>query len=690
MKRGFYFKLALDGMRKNKRLYLPYLLTCAGMVMMFYILSSLSYSPLMKTMRGGNSMSMILSLGTFVMALFSLLFLFYTNAFLSRRRNKEFGLYNILGMNKTNLSRILLWETLLSALFALVIGLAGGILFSKLAELFLLHMAGEQVGYALSISLKSIVAALIFFGAIFGVILLVSVARVGITKPLDLLKSETAGEKPPRANWLFALAGVVILGAAYYLAVSIDEPLTAVMMFFAAVLMVIVATYLLFIAGSVTLCRLLQKKKSYYYQPSHFVSVSSMAFRMKRNGAGLASICILATMVLVMLSSTSCLYFGGDDALRGQYPYDVMARTHLLSPTDCTEENLERLCALGREAADGRESGLVAYSVLETSGYADKGTVELDGVTRYVDTSTSDAMLEKIRAVEVLPLADYNRLAGTALTLSPGEALIWSSGKPYEYDTFTIKGCRTLRVSGTLEELPFLLSSSETLVQAYFVIVPDWEDYASEIASYVESLHQNMLGAEAYQHCNFDLPNVEENEQMDVSTRLFHAGLDKCGQGEYKAWISAYSGSRAENRSDFFGTYGSLFFLGIILSIVFIAAAALIIYYKQLSEGYEDQRRFDIMQKVGMTKREIRSAVNSQVLTVFFAPLLFAGVHLAFAFPFVQKIVRVFGVQNTPLLVATNLICFLAFALFYVVVYRGTARAYYSIVSEGDGQARAA
>ncbi len=684
MKQGFYLKLALDGMRKNKRLYLPYLLTCASTVMMFYILSALAYSPLMKTMRGGNGMSMILTLGTFVMALFSLLFLFYTNAFLSRRRNKEFGLYNILGMNKANLSRILLWEALLSALFALIVGLAGGILFSKLAELFLLHMAGEQVGYALSVSLKSIAASIGFFGAIFGLILIVSVARVGITKPLDLLKSETAGEKPPKANWLFALAGVALLGAAYYLAVKIDEPLTAVFIFFAAVLMVIVATYLLFIAGSVVLCRLLQKNKRYYYQPNHFVSVSSMAFRMKRNGAGLASICILATMVLVMLSSTSCLYFGGDDALHGQCPYDMMARLRLSTPASCTEETLAELCSMARNETLGREDGMIAFTALDTSGYFENGTVDLDGVTRNVDISTPQSMLERNRSIYVLPLADYNRLMGTSLTLSPGETLIWSSGEPYEYDTFTIKGCRTLRVNGALTELPMKLSTSDTLVTAYFVVVPDWEDYATEIAAFVESHHQNLLTAAARQYCYFDLPGVSDDEQIKLGQTIYKTVSDQINDGKQPEWIAFGVGTLAGDRSDFFGMYGSLFFLGIILSIVFIAAAALIIYYKQLSEGYEDQSRFDIMQKVGMTKREIKSTVNSQVLTVFFAPLLLAGVHLAFAFPFVQKIVRVFGVQNTPLLIITNVACFLAFALFYVFVYRDTAKAYYAIVSDGE------
>ena len=677
MKRGFYLKLALDGMKKNKRLYIPYLLTCAGMVMMFYILYGLAMSPLMETMRGGNTMGLVLMLGTWVILLFSLLFLLYTNSFLARRRNKEFGLYNILGMNKRNLSRILLWETLLCALFSIGAGLAGGILLSKLAELFLLHMAGEQADFALRIVPKGILAAILFYGAIFAVLMVISLARLHISRPLDLLKSEAAGEKPPKANWLFALAGVIILGVAYYLAVTIESPLTAVTLFFVAVLMVIVATYLLFIAGSVALCKLLQKKKGYYYKPNHFVSVSSMAFRMKRNGAGLAAICILATMVLVMLSSTSCLYFGGDDALRGSYPYDVMTVAGFNAPADCTPEVQNQLEEIIQRTADGHAQNSVLYSVLDTSGSFEDGVLDPGGFDRRVVSSSASA-LEAVRSVCILPLSDYNRLAGTNRTLAPGEALLWSSNQKYDFDTFAVKGCRTLQIREQLDSLPIRIANSAVLATTYFVIVPDWTDYCAEACAYVTGLGSDMITADTEMFACFDLPGLSEAEQCEIQDKVSDAAQDVRDPG----WRYFSTASLADNRSDFFSTYGSLFFLGIILSIVFIAAAALIIYYKQLSEGYEDQSRFGVMQKVGMTKKEIRRAVNSQVITVFFAPLALAGVHLAFAFPFVQKIVRLFGVFNTRLLILTSIICFLAFALFYVFVYRRTAKAYYSIVSD--------
>ena len=689
MKKGFYLRLALDGMRKNRRLYLPYLLTGAGMVMMFYILYSLACSPLMGSIRGGSSMAAILMLGTIVMAVFALLFLIYTNSFLIRRRNKEFGLYNILGMNKQNISRILLWETLLSALIAIVAGLLGGLLFAKLAELFLLHMAGEEAGYAIRIEPKGVALTFGFFSLIFALLLAVSLARVGLSKPLDLLKSEATGEKPPKANWLLAAVGVAVLGGAYWLAVSIEAPLTALVLFFIAVVMVILATYLLFIAGSVTLCKLLQKNKGYYYKAAHFVSVSSMAFRMKRNGAGLASICILATMVLVMLSSTSCLYFGGERAMRDQYPYDLTFEVKYLDSADCTPDSLEKLVKAIRPAAQGQEQNLLAYSMMEISGGFEDGRLDVSGYSRFLDVmSASASMLEQVRTVCFLPLDDYNHMAGTDLSLSPGEALIWSSGKPYSGDTLTVEGCRPLRVRGTLEELPFRFSSNDLFVTVYCVVLPDWADYVSGVEAYVESLDNPMIAAFVEQKFSFDLPGVSAEEQLRIEDAIFNAVYEANGEDRQEIWSGFGVSSYADGRGEFFSMYGSLFFLGIILSIVFIAAAALIIYYKQLSEGYEDQSRFGIMQKVGMTSREIKSAVNSQVLTVFFAPLLLAGVHLAFAFPFMQKIIRLFGVMNTPLLIGTSAVCFLAFALFYVFVYRATARTYYAIVSsEAERQA---
>lgn len=678
----FYIRLAIDGIRKNSRLYIPYLLTCIGTTMMFYILLSLSYSSQIKNTHGGSTMIVVLRLGSVVIGLFSLIFLFYSNTFLIRRRHKEFGLYNILGMNKWNISCIMFWETMLTAAVSMIAGLFGGILFSKLSELVLLRMSHSETGYKLSLHTGSIIITLILFAVIFCLMLLVSIARVQLSKPLDLLKSEAAGEKPPKANWLFAIAGLVLLVIAYYLAVSIQSPLSALMIFFTAVLMVIAATYLLFIAGSVVLCKILQKNKAYYYKASHFVSVSSMAFRMKRNGSGLASICILSTMVLVMLSSTSCLYFGGEDAMRGEAPYDISAYVSLDSPADATAENMELINSLVREKTADEHDTLINYTLLCTFGYFDNGTIDVNGTEDMREITGSSSTLEMVRAFYVMPLSEYNRLTGSNITLSPGEALIYSSNKPYAYDTISVKGTRPLKVAATTDTAPYRLSTVDTMITVYLVMIPDWTEYADEVSEYVKSIGDERISADIIQYCCFDMPSLSADEQLRINSEIKKCGEEMITNGNAPGWLRFNTMAYEGDREGFFSMNGSLFFIGIILSILFLSAAALIIYYKQLSEGYEDQNRFDIMQKVGMTDAEIKSTINSQVLTVFFAPLLLAGIHLTFAFPFVAKIIHLFGILNIKLLIFTSVTCFLAFAVFYIFVYRRTAKTYYSIVKK--------
>lgn len=292
MKRGFYLKLGFEGIRKNKQLYTPYLLSCTLMVLMFYMLSALGENPYLGSLRGGRTTQSVLQLGSFVMIIFSALLLFYSNSFMIRRRHREFGLYNVLGMSKRHIGRILLWESFLSGFFSLASGLIGGILFSKLFELGLLYLLKEQINYSITVSVTSLVGTVLYFGFVFCLLFIRSLFTLGRLKPTELLKAEKVGEKPPKANWVLAIIGALILSAAYFIAIIAPDPITALALFFLAVILVIIATYLLFISGSVSLCRFLQNRKGYYYKSNHFISVSSMAYRMKRNGAGLGSICI--------------------------------------------------------------------------------------------------------------------------------------------------------------------------------------------------------------------------------------------------------------------------------------------------------------------------------------------------------------------------------------------------------------
>ena len=674
MKRGFYPRLAWSGMRKNSKLYLPYTLACIGMTAMFYILMHLADSPALKLIPSSASVTMTLSLGSFVMGVFSLLFLFYTNSFLVRRRYKEFGLYNVLGMNKGNISRVLAWEALINALISLAGGLFLGIALSKLAELGLVNIMGGDTDLDLRISVKALEFTVMFFCGIFLLIYLNSLIKIRRSSASELVKSENFGEKPPRANWLFGLAGIVILAAAYYIAVSIKTPLTALSLFFIAVIMVIVATYLIFIAGSVWICRLLQKNKRYYYKKNHFVSVSSMVYRMKRNGAGLASICILATMVLVMISSTTCLYFGAEDALRDRYPRDISISASYSGLDSMTDENISALRGEISAAVGGAETeNILDYRCASLVGSLENGILDLSEASIY---STAMTTYDYVAEVYIVPLADYNAIAGTNESLGSDEAMIYAYRMDYTDKTFAVDELVSFRVKKVLDSFPIADGSAmASIAPTVFVIVPDFADTVAKLGGAVSSSGDEP--ASLSWNYAFDTP-VSDEEETAMCERIGER-LSECSEtGGYRYYSRE---SLAANRADFYGMFGGLFFLGIMLSIAFICAAVLIIYYKQISEGYEDRRRFEIMQNVGMTKKEIRSSINSQLLTVFFLPLIFAGLHLGFAFPFIHKLLMLFNLSNLPLLIGTTAISFGVFALLYAVVFRVTSNAYYNIVS---------
>ena len=674
MKRGFYPRLAWSGMRKNSKLYLPYSLACIGMTAMFYILMHLAYSPALELLSSSGEVSTILRLGSFVIGVFSLLFLFYTNSFLVRRRYKEFGLYNVLGMNKGNISRVLAWEALINALISLVGGLFLGIALSKLAELGLVNIMGGKTDLNLRVSVNALEFTTLFYCGIFLLIYLNSLIKIRRSSASELVKSENFGEKPPRANWLFGLAGIVILAAAYYIAVSIKTPLTALSLFFIAVIMVIVATYLIFIAGSVWICRLLQKNKRYYYKKNHFVSVSSMVYRMKRNGAGLASICILATMVLVMISSTTCLYFGTEGALSDRYPRDISISASYSGLDSMTDENISALRGEISAAVGGAETeNILDYRCASLVGSLENGILDLSEASIY---STAMTTYDYVAEVYIVPLADYNAIAGTNESLSSGEAMIYAYRMDYTDKTFAVDELVSFRVKKVLDSFPIADGSAmASIAPTVFVIVPDFADTVAKLGGAVSSSGDEP--ASLSWNYAFDTP-VSDEEETAMCERIGERLSERSESGGYLYYSRE---SLAANRADFYGMFGGLFFLGIMLSIAFICAAVLIIYYKQISEGYEDRRRFEIMQNVGMTKKEIRSSINSQLLTVFFLPLIFAGLHLGFAFPFIHKLLMLFNLSNLPLLIGTTAISFGVFALLYAVVFRVTSNAYYNIVS---------
>lgn len=670
MKLLFYPRLAWTGIQKNRRLYLPYLLTCVGMVMMEYIICFLRFSEAVRSMRGSTMITGMMSFGSFVIAVFALIFLVYTNSFLMRRRKKEFGLYSILGMSRRNLGRILLWETLFVLAISLLVGLFAGAALSKLAELILLNMLHGGTTYFLTISAPAAWFTLCVFLVIFALLFLKSLRQVRSLDALSLLKSESVGEKPPRANWVLGLLGLLVLGAGYVLAVYVGDPVSALAWFFVAVLLVILGTYMTFVAFSVALLRFLQKQKSYYYKANHFVSVSSMAYRMKRNGAGLASICILATMVLVMISTTVSLYFGVEDSLNTRYPFDLNVTVNPSGAESFTGENTQRLIdALTTAVTDeGLEIGKVsAYRAAAVAGLMDDGRVQTTGMLADADSMQ----------LCFLDAQDYSRLSGERVTLAPDEALVYTLRTDYPWDTLAVDDALEFRIVGRPDFRLIDGQSAADIFPTVYVVVSD----LSAVTEELDALPSHSADQWASRMWLMGIELADDDayiEACDLETRLMENGVF-AGYGTFIRRL--YCESRSENATDFYNTYGSLLFLGGILSVVFVCAAVLIIYYKQISEGYEDQARFEIMQKVGMTKPEIRRSINSQLLTVFFLPLLGALCHLCFAFPMLRKLLQLFNLDNVSLFAAATLLSFLVFALMYALVYKLTSGAYYAIVS---------
>ena len=679
MRVSIYPKLAFEGIRKNKKLYFPFFVTCISMISMQYILSFLSASHAVSQMRGSTEIKTVLNLGSIVIAIFSLIFLFYSHSFLIRRRNKEFGLYNILGMDKKNIGIIMLWEMIIVTAVSLFFGIFFGVAFSKLAELGLMNMIKAEINYSFSIAPSSIIYTAVIYCIIFLLILIKSLIQIGKTNPTELFKSESVGEKPPKANWALGIGGVIILAVAYAVALSIKRPLTAFTLFFFAVIAVIVATYLIFIAGSVLLCMVLQKNKNYYYKTNHFVSVSSMIYRMKRNGAGLASICILLTMVIVMISSTACLYFGAEDSLKTRYPRNIY--TEINSMHDNTNETLNELSDenidILRENIERiiSESKITAGNISDYRYAAIAGT--LNGGTVQHDSKTINAFsYDSLHNICFIPLADYNRMMGTNEKLGENQVLIYPSRSEFKEDTLTISGVKSFKVKKVLYDFFDDARTAMDIVPTVFVVVNSYETDIKELMSLSDYNGEAMLYFHWIYGFDTDAKTETQIETADLIHDMLKESSTKLGNG-YSFSVEC----REEQRTDFYGTFGSLFFLGIVLSLIFIIAAVLIIYYKQISEGYEDKPRFEIMQKVGMTKTDIKKSINSQMLTVFLFPLIVSVIHYCFAFPIICKLLTLFNMYNTTLFIITSAISIAAFALLYMFVYKITSRIYYSIVS---------
>ena len=656
MRKGFFPRLALSGIRKNRSIYYPYILTAVLTTAMMYIMGSLQNA----STDYSGTLSFSLQLGIVVTSVFSVVFLFYTNSFLMRRRKKEFGLYNILGMEKRHLARLILWETALMLVISLALGLAAGVLLDKLMHLALSRLVGQTASLTFALSPGAMRYTAVLISLTFVLILVNSVRQVYFARPVELLRSAEVGEREPKARWLLGLLGLASLGTGYWLSATVKDAGAMILFFFVAVLLVIAGTYLLFTSGSITLLKVLRKNRRYYYQPDHFISVSGMIYRMKQNAVGLANVCILSTMVLVMVFSTLSLWLGMEDTLNSRLRSDIDVRSASTDVSALEAAVDETLRQAGASREDTWTYRYLSFSALPTA----------DGFASVVSFTENDALFGNPATFQAMPLEDYNRMLGRNETLAPGEILLECTRGSFAGDTLRLLD-ETFAIKARIDDG---LGAGQALasIYDYYCLVVDSMDTLRRL----DDQQRAAYGSHAtgiFTTMSFYLSPASPELSRTVAA-LLRDGAQENGFTSVA--------ERGDLRENLMTLYGGLLFVGLFLGLLFTMAMILIIYYKQITEGYEDRERYRIMRKVGLSRREIRRSISSQILIVFFLPLAAAGLHVTFAFPGIVTMFRALSMTNVTLIAGCALGSFAGFAALYGAVYLLTARVYYRIVSE--------
>lgn len=650
-------------LKKNHKIYVPYLLTCIFTVMLFYALNAIAKNNGLAEIRGGRALPVVMGWVTMVAGGFALIFLFYTNSFLIKQRKKELGLYQVLGMDKKNLSVMMLWETLISAAVSLGTGLLLGLALGKLMFLILLKIIHFDVPLDFTIEPEALLQTVKLFLAVFGLNLVYDLFQVRRGRLSELVGASRAGEKEPKGKWLIALIGLFALGSGYYIAQTADSPLTAVNVFFFAVILVIIGTYMLFISGSIVLLKLLKKNKKYYYKTKHFTAVSGMLYRMKQNAAGLANICIMSTAVIVVLSMCVCLYAGIEDSMDTQYPKDVTVSV----PEGSVEGMAETEQAIGEcaEEAGVTVEGRIGYRTFLLPCMLREGEAVFGNAMTFQDEAS---FAKYYRSMVLIPLEDYNRILGVEETLAPDEALIYAPEDNYTYDSLLL-GDELYQVKKVLENIPLISDGlMSNMVKVVYVILQDVESVEGLAVKY--GFASEELNHVSY-YSWFDLNG--EAEACETMVRTLEERITAVSPDAYVQY-------KEDSRGWTYAMNGGALFIGIFVGVLFLLSTVLLIYYKQISEGYDDRENYQIMQKVGMDRREVRRTIRSQILAVFFLPLVGAFLHVAFAFRVMTMLLEVMFVANVPLFLLCTAGVTAVFTVLYVAVYLITSREYYRIV----------
>ena len=661
-----YTKLAITNIKNNRQFYFPYLLTGIITVAMFYIMCALESNPGIQSMPGAKDLGLILRLGIGVIGIFAVIFLFYTNSFIIKRRKKELGIYNILGMEKRHIAKILSKEAFFTAIIAIGGGLVTGVLFHKLACMLLYRMIGFNGGITFSFSKKGVMITAILFAIVYLLTYIYDLFQVQLANPIELLQSGNKGEREPKTKAIMAVLGVLCLGAGYFIAITTKNPIKALTLFFVAVILVIIGTYLLFTAGSIALLKILRRNKGYYYQTKHFTSVSGMIYRMKQNAVGLANICILSTMVLVAVSTTVSLYVGIEDIMKERYPNEINISAYYDTGAPA-EDSIAPIVEKSVKESGRKIRHEEDYLELYFAAIKDQGQYSLDKekvktagdrVSGFVVLTREDC---KKKYNEEIPELAENEVALFTIKKTDMDTLV------LENRSYHVKEIKQFENTEDFETI------ADMMDEYYYVIVNDVQDMERLWQLQKDIYQENSSSISRQVRLDIDGDSEQKKECFEnIKTAL--------GPEQAKARILI--DSRQSNLDEFYQIYGGFLFLGLFLGILFLMITVLIIFYKQISEGYDDKERFSIMEKVGMSNDEVKATIRSQVRTVFFLPILMAAIHVGMALPMIKRLLSLFGLSNTALFAGCMAGTILVFALIYLLVFLKTSKTYYKIVGE--------
>lgn len=661
-----YTKLAITNIKNNRQFYFPYLLTGIITVAMFYIMCALESNPGIQSMPGAKDLGLILRLGIGVIGIFAVIFLFYTNSFIIKRRKKELGIYNILGMEKRHIAKILSKEAFFTAIIAIGGGLVTGVLFHKLACMLLYRMIGFNGGITFSFSKKGVMITAILFAIVYLLTYIYDLFQVQLANPIELLQSGNKGEREPKTKAIMAVLGVLCLGTGYFIAITTKNPIKALTLFFVAVILVIIGTYLLFTAGSIALLKILRRNKGYYYQTKHFTSVSGMIYRMKQNAVGLANICILSTMVLVAVSTTVSLYVGIEDIMKERYPNEINISAYYDTGAPA-EDSIAPIVEKSVKESGRKIRHEEDYLELYFAAIKDQGQYSLDKekvktagdrVSGFVVLTREDC---KKKYNEEIPELAENEVALFTIKKTDMDTLV------LENRSYHVKEIKQFQNTEDFETI------ADMMDEYYYVIVNDVQDMERLWQLQKDIYQENSSSISRQVRLDIDGDSEQKKECFEnIKTAL--------GPEQAKARILI--DSRQSSLDEFYQIYGGFLFLGLFLGILFLMITVLIIFYKQISEGYDDKERFSIMEKVGMSNDEVKATIRSQVRTVFFLPILMAAVHVGMAFPMIKRLLSLFGLSNTALFTGCMAGTILVFTLIYLLVFLKTSKTYYKIVGE--------